>query len=286
MYSQSNFSRLYKFTGSRRKFAILLNMITTLLSDEQLLDQFQQAMRLPVNEASETRLRGALHALMGELLCRNPQYDKIKGMRTQSMLLACRIRLRALQNTVLAGRGENDFAPLRCGLRAWFEDLCAAADMLLHPLGRAVLFEAPEESIEAACAPRDIAWLLLELICNCARHCESEEISVDMSVKRTVGRPSACVTTVACAGALDLRRLHEAGQRQGSGVSAIQRVAWLHGGSVLWLQREGHSVASFRMPLRPGAALALAETPDFVELLSDRLSLAYTALAPAAAPGF
>jgi len=257
-----------------------------LLDEEQLTDQFQQAMRLPVNEAGEMRLRGALQALMGELLLRNPKYD----MRAQSMLLACHLRLRALQNTVLAGRGEEDFAPQRCDLRSWFEDLCAACDMLLHPLGRSVILEAPEEPIEAACAPRDIAWLLLELICNCARHCEGEEIRVAMDLKRKrrganhhsgQRRPAACFASVACEGELDLRRLHAAGQRPGTGIAAVQRTAYLHGGSMMWLGRDGLSIASLRIPLRPCGAIPLAETPDFVELLSDQLSPVYTALAPA-----
>jgi len=257
-----------------------------LLDEEQLTDQFQQTMRLPMNEAGEMRLRGALQALMGELLRHNPKYD----MRVQSMLLACHLRLRALQNHVLASRRENDFAPQRCDLRAWFEDICAAADMLLHPLGRSVVFNAPEETVEAACAPRDIAWLLLELICNCARHSEGEEIRVAMDIKRKrhgmnyrsgQHRPAACFVNVACEGELDLRRLHAAGQRPGTGIAAVQRIAYLHGGSMIWLGSGGRSIASLRIPLRQSAKLPLAETPDFVELLSDQLSPVYTALAPA-----
>lgn len=260
-------------------------MNIVLLNDEPLREQFQQAMRLPVDEAGEMRLRGALQALVGELLPRNLKYD----MQARGMLLACRLRLRLLQNTVLAGRAEDDFALQRCELRSWFEDLCAAADLLLHPLGRAVLFDAPEEIMEAACASREIAWLLLELICNCARHCDGEDICVEMRLKRPAGlsarhgRAGACVTTVSCIGELDLRRLHDAGRRQGAGISAVQRIAWLHGGSILWLRRDDLSVASVRIPLRPNAKAPYAETPDFVELLGDRLSPVYTALAPAAA---
>ena len=258
-----------------------------LLTEEQLDIQFRQAMRLPANAAGEPRLRGALQALMEELLCRDLKQD----IRAQSMLLACRLRLRSLQNAVSALRQEDDFAPLRCDLRAWFEDICAAADMLLHPLGRPVVFEAPEERIEAACAPREIAWLLLELICNGIRHGEwpaaNGEIRVTMTLNRAKKhiRPTACTITVTNPGELDLRRLHTSGQRAGSGVSAVRRIAYLHVGSLLWLNRDHLTVASLRLPLRPCAGLPLAETPDFIELLSDQLSPVYTALSPVAPMG-
>ncbi|MDR0530498.1 MAG: hypothetical protein LBG83_00295 [Oscillospiraceae bacterium] len=251
-----------------------------LLTREQLYDQFEQAMALPVDPAGEMRLRGALQALMGELLaCR------AGDPRAKMMLLACRLRLRALQNMILARREDIAFAPQRCDLRTWTEDLCAAADMLLHPLGRSVRFDDPEEIIEAPCAPRDIGWLLLELICNCARHCPGEEIVVTLTCKRWRRRPVACVLKTECRGELDLPRLHAAGAC--SGTAALRRVAALHRGSLLWLGCGGLAVAALRLPLRePGSrwlasrGQEMAETPDFVELLSDQTSMVYTALAP------
>jgi hypothetical protein len=218
---------------------------------------------------------------MDELL----RHDMRRNLRARNMLLACHLRLRALQNTVLCTRPAEEFALQRCDFGAWAEDLCAAADMLLHPLGRTVKFEAPPEFLEAACAPRDLAWLLLELICNCARHCHGSEIGVWLQCRRSGARrrPHACILTVACSGQISLRRLHDAVQRPGSGVAAAQRVANLHMGSLLWLERGGAAVASLRFPLHAAneQRLPLAESPDFVELLSDQLSLLYTALAPA-----
>jgi len=254
-----------------------------LLSEEQLDVQFRQAMRLPANAAGEARLRGALQPLMEELLCRDLKQD----IRAQSMLLGCRLRLRSLQNAVSAARQEADFAPLRCDLRAWLEDICAAADMLLHPLGCPVVFDAPEKRIDAACAPREIAWLLLELICNGVRHGETGGIRIEMTLNRAKKhrRPAACTVTVTSPGALDLRRLHVSGQRDGSGVSAVRRIAYLHYGSLLWLAQDNLTVASFRLPLRPFVGLPIAEPPDFIELLSDQLSLEYTALSPVALMG-
>ena len=258
-----------------------------LLTEEQLNAQFRQTMRLPANAAGELRLRGALQTLMDELLCRDLKQDT----RAQSMLLGCRLRLRLLQNAVNSTRDEAAFASLRCDLRTWFEDLCAAADMLLHPLGCPVVFEAPEECIKAACVPREIALLLLELICNGIRHGEwpaaGGEIRVAMTLHRTKRHRSltSCTVTVTTPGAIDLRRLHASGQRAGSGVSAVRRIAYLHHSSLLWLNRDNLTVASLRLPLCSCAGLPMAETPDFIELLSDQLSPVYTALSPVALIG-
>jgi|GEM_PF-641217 len=257
-----------------------------LLTEEQLNAQFRHTMRLPANAAGELRLRGALQTLMEELLCRDLKQDT----RAQSMLLGCRLRLRSLQNAVFSAKKEDEFAPLRCDLRTWLEDLCAAADMLLHPLGCPVVFNAPEECIEAACAPRELAWLLLELICNSVRHGEyaaGREIRVEMTLNRakTHTRSISCAITVTNPGALDLQRLHMSGQRTGSGVSAVRRIAYLHVGSILWLERDSLTVASLRLPLRSCAGLPIAETPDFTDLLSDQLSPVYTALSPVALMG-
>ena len=264
-----------------------------LLTEEQLNTQFRQTMRLPANEAGELRLRGELQTLMEELLCRDLKQDT----RAQSMLLGCRLRLRLLQNMIAAERKEDNFISLHCDLRTWLADLCAAADMLLHPLGCPVVFDALEQRIEAACAPREIALLLLELICNGIRHGEwpatgeqpatGEKIHVAMTLNRAKkhNRPATCTIAVTSPGALDLQRLHISGQRAGSGAAAMQHTAYLHAGSMIWLNRNGHTIASLRLPLRPYAGLPLAETPDFTELLSDQLSPVYTALSPVALMG-
>jgi len=280
-----------------------MNVILT--TDADRLDaRFRQAMDIPLTE--EERLRALLQALMGELLARRDlKYDP----KAQSMLLACRLRLRSLQNLLLGSRSEATGgwdSPVdcsaqarlsvsrrsRCELRELTEDLCAAADLLLHPLGRVVRFEAPEEAAEALCAPRDISWAVLELICNAARHCHGEEIKVSVDLKRQSRRhrPQACVSSIECKGALDLELLHAAASREGSGVSALLRTAWLHHGAILWLQRDGMSVAALRVPLAGGRGQEAInrgadwyDAPDYVELLSDRCSQVYIALAPAIA---
>jgi hypothetical protein len=254
-----------------------MNVLLTTGSD--LLDaEFRQAMEIPLLPAEEQRLRGALQALMAQLLARRDlKYDP----KLQSMLLACRLRLRSLQNLLLCERREAP-AHCKCELRELTEDLCAAADLLLHPLGRVVRFEAPEEPAEALCAPRDFSWLVLELICNAVRHCHGEEIRVSLDLKRQGRRyrPQACFLTVECKGPLDLERLHAAGAKQGSGVSALLRTAWLHRGAILWLHRDGMSVAAPRLPLDESRGANWYDAPDYVELLSDRCSQVYIALAP------
>jgi len=247
---------------------------------DALYARFRQAMECDPRE--EARARQCLQGLMNELLAHR---DAPQDLRLQNMLLACRLRLRAVQNLSLAGRREEDFFPCRCEIREYTEDLCAAADLLLRPLGRRVRFEAPEEAMEAVVSPRDCGWLALELICNCALHCRGEEIGVTLE-PRGGKRNRAFVLTVACEGRLDLDALHAAGGREGSGAAAMRRTAWLHHGALLWLEREGKAVAAFRImgkacgrqECRP---YSYSELPDYVELLKDPCSPVYIALAPA-----
>ena len=245
---------------------------------------FRQAMDVPLTPEGEGEARAALQNVMNALLAhRNLKYDP----RAQNMLLACRLRLRALQNIVLCAREEGEFIARPCELREYTSDLCAASDMLLRPQGRAVRFEAPEEAMEALCAPRDIASLVLEMICNCALHCRGEEINLSLEPKKRRGRASpagaALITlTARCEGSLDLEALHASGLREGSGIAAMQRTAWLHHGSLLWLERDGVSIAAFRMNGRVGGRpMDWYDAPDYVELLSDPCSQVYVGLAPA-----
>ena len=259
---------------------------------------FRQAMGTPLTPEGEGFARAALQNVMNELLSRRDlKYDP----RALNMLLACRLRLRALQNIVICAREEDEFIARPCELREYVSDLCAASDMLLRPLGRLVRFEAPEEAMEVLCAPRDIAWLVLEMICNCALHCRGEEIAVSLEAKRKRRRQcarrdnGACSITLTaqCEGGLDLEALHAAGRREGSGAAAMQRVAWLHRGALLWLERDGMSVAALRMNgvLRTTTPAHVrhpstegnywCDVPDDVELLSDPCSQVYVGLAPA-----
>ena len=241
---------------------------------------FRQAMEAPLTPEGEIAARQAIQAVMNDLLARRDlKYDP----RLRNMLLACRLRLRALQNIILCAREEADFLARPCELREYAQDLCAAANILLTPLGRQVRFAAPEAPMECPCAPRDIAWLLLELICNSALHCPGEEIAVSLEpAPRGRGRARACTLAVECEGSLDLSALHAAGQRTGSGVAAMQRIAWLHHGALLWLERDGKSIAVFRIAGRMDSRLTdRYDAPDCVEFLSDPCSPVYIALAPA-----
>ena len=248
---------------------------------------FRQAMEAPLTPEGEIDARQSIQSVMNGLLARRElKYDP----RLQGMLLACRLRLRTLQNTVLCAREESGFLARLCELREYASDLCAAANILLAPLGRQVRFAAPEEPMECPCAPRDIAWLLLELICNSALHCPGEEIAVSLEpTPRGIKRARAYTLTVECEGPLDLAALHAAGLRTGSGLAAMQAIARLHHGALLWLERGGKSIAAFRIAGKAGgenqggwlASHPYSDVPDCVELLSDPCSLVYTALAPA-----
>jgi len=239
-------------------------------------EQFRAVMELPLAAENEARLRAALQELMYNLLA-DPQ--RKHDFKLQSMLLACKMRMRALQNLIACGKSETTF--WRCDIRSMAEDICSAADLLLSPLDRAVHFEAPEEYIEAACSPRDFSWLVLELICNAARHTHGEDITVRMQPKRPLKhrKPNACVLTAESAGSIDLGQLHASCSREGSGVSAMLRTAQLHNSTLLWLGRDGQSVAAWRFPLQKPSGLLEWEAPDLVELLSDQCSQVYVALA-------
>ena len=241
---------------------------------------FRQAMAAPLSPEGEGFARSAIQNAMENLLARR---DLRRDPRLQNMLLACRLRLRTLQNIVLAAREEDEFIARPCELREYISDLCAASDLLLRPFGRTVRFGAPEEAMEALCAPRDIAWLALELICNCALHCPGEEIRLALE-PRGNKHAHALVLTTQCEGSLDLDALHAAGLRAGSGIAAMRRIAWLHHGALLWLERDGMSIAALRLGGRTGGrqeCRPYSDAPDYVELLSDPCSQVYTALAPA-----
>ena len=247
---------------------------------------FRQAMEAPLTPEGEGFARAALQSTMNELLARR---DLRHDTRAKSMLLACRLRLRALQNIVICARREDEFIARPCELREYISDLCMASDMLLRPLGRTVRFVAPEEAMEALCAPRDVASLVLEMICNCALHCRGEEIVLTLEAKKRRGKHGACVITLTatCEGTLDLEALHAAGRREGSGIAAMQRTAWLHRGSLLWLERDGVSIAALRLAgmNRIGGRSAgrpYSDQPDYVEMLSDPCSQVYVGLAPVA----
>jgi len=251
---------------------------------------FRQAMEAPLTPEGEIDARRALQSAMNDLLARR---DLRRDPRLRNMLLACRLRLRTLQNTVLCARQESEFIIYPCELREYLSDLSAASNTLLAPLGRQVRFNAPEEPMEVLCAPRDIAWLALELICNSALHCPGEEIHVSLS-PRGKKRTRAYVLTVECEGRLDLNALHASGLRTGSGIAAMQRVAWLHRGALLWLER-GRSIAVLRISGEQSTVLRTTtptfghpsqegncwcDMPDYVELLSDPCSQVHIALAP------
>ena len=128
----------------------MINYPETQLPAGRLEDQFRQTMDLPVTHEGEARLRGALQTLMSALLARP---DFRHEFKLQNMLLSCRLRLRKLNNLLAATRAEESFVLRRCELRSITEDLCAAADLLLSPLGRGLRFEAPEQLTDAVCAP-------------------------------------------------------------------------------------------------------------------------------------
>lgn len=236
-------------------------------------------MQQPLNPEHEAEARSGLHSVMNELLAHRDLQDSI---HLQTMLLACRLRLRSLQNMLLSVRREAAFAPMPCDIRGCTEDLCAASDLLLAPFGRRLCFDAPEQAIVCLCAPRDYAWMLLELICNAALHCDGEEIRVALEPRGR--RNPACVLTVECDGTLDLEALHAAGIGQNSGTAALRRTAWLHRGTLLWLAQEGKSVAALRLPGVRGESrgyISMPDLPDAVDLLSDPCSPVYIALAQA-----
>jgi hypothetical protein len=258
-----------------------------ILNENPLDIQFRAAMEIPLLPKNEARLRDAMQPLMGNLLAR---HDLCQEGHLQSMLLACRLRLRALQNTLLCTRAAAGCAFCRCEVRELTADVCAAADLLLHPLGRTVRFEAAETPMDAVVAPREFLWLVLELLCNAARHCNGEEILLRLEQKpRHRRRPGAVVLNVACEGALDLNTLHAACARPGAGAAALLQTARLHGAPLLWLEREQRVCAALRLPgvgtgpCKPSAACH--SLPDYVELLNDPFSPVYTALAPVTGVG-
>ena len=248
-------------------------MIMTEQASEAL---FRQAMAVPVSPESESIARSALHNAMAALLATPAQ---TRSPRVQNQLLACRLRLRALQNIVLCARSENGFAVQPCDLREPLFSLCTAADVLLAATGRTVRFTAQEIPMPALCAPRDITWLALELVRNCALHCTGGEIEVLLEASRPRKR-RILTLTARCEGHLDLEALHAGVLRTGSGAAAMQRTAYLHGGALLWLEQNGISTAVFRLDSSTSErAVVRCDVPDCAQLLGDPCSVVYIGLA-------
>jgi hypothetical protein len=246
---------------------------------DQLLEQFREVMRLPAEPPWEAALREGLQRLMAALLLQ-------EGLKTdamlQHMLLACRLRLRALQNLCAGMRRPAQFFEQPCDLLSLVEDHCAAADLLLGAVGRGVCFSSGESQMEVYCAPHELGWLLLEMICNAALHTPGAAIDVALECKS--GANPCLLLRTQSEGGIDLARLHRAAAKPGSGACAMLRTASLHQGSLLWCGEGDRSVCALRLPLRQnGAAQELAlpfDPPDFMDLLYDQLSPVYTALAP------
>ncbi|MCL2105712.1 MAG: hypothetical protein FWH26_01405 [Oscillospiraceae bacterium] len=247
---------------------------------DELQSAFRELMALPAGPETEARLREELHGLMSAILGRA---DFKGNPKLRHMLLACRLRLRLLLHRLAAAQPEARFAPQACELRELSEDLSTAADLLLSPLGRVVLFTSSHSVAEAACAPRDFSWLLLEMLCNAACHTQGEEIRVTLDKRGAGARETPCLLlSVASEGQIELPRLHAAAARPGSGVSAMLRTAWLHRGSLLWYGDEACVRCVLRLPLLEsyGSLLPVWDPPDFVQLLCDQLSPVYTAFSP------
>lgn len=238
-------------------------------------DNFRTALHTPLAREHEQALRCALHALMFELL----QYPNRKQDPTlQQVLLQCRLRLRTLQMLVDSTRDEHELALQHCDVRSLLEDLCAAADLLLRPHGRNVIFSAAPERMVLACAPHELCRLMLELLANALLHTHGAEITV------TLRRASHAISVnVQSTGNIDLNQLHQHAQRPGSGTSAMLCTARLHRGTLLWLQRNEKSVASLKLPTdlanSEHAPQALFDAPDLVDLLADQCSALYIGLA-------
>jgi len=234
-------------------------------------DNFRTALHAPITRTHEHDLRSALHALMFELL--QPPARK-HDPSLQGMLSQCHLRMRELQLLVDATRDEHEFALQHCDLRSLLEDLCAATDLLLSPHGRSITFTAPHELVELPCAPRELTFLVLELIANALRHTCSEDVTV------TLRRKTHAITlTVESTGRLDLDELHRHAQQPGSGTSAMLRTAWLHRGTLLWLQRNKKSVVSLKLPTDLDMPRHHYDSPDLVDLLADQCSPIYVGLA-------
>ncbi|MDR2526195.1 MAG: hypothetical protein LBC83_08480 [Oscillospiraceae bacterium] len=255
---------------------------------------FREAMRLTPELGNEAPLREQLHLLMGVLTARK---DLKCDARLQSMLLACRLRLRRLLHGCAAAADAADCGFYACDLQELCEDICTAADLLLSALGRSVIFLPGSTQTEAVCAPRELRWLLLEGICNAFCHTHGQEIRVILDAPPA---KNAVLLRIESEGWLDLPLLHTAAAREGAGTNAMLQIARLHGGSLLW-HRAGENVrCALRLPVSQSGANAqsgeptqphlrlltvqappqMQEQPDFVQLLCDKLSPVYTALAP------
>ncbi|MDR2646845.1 MAG: hypothetical protein LBB67_01790 [Oscillospiraceae bacterium] len=246
----------------------------TINSIAQLQAAFRQTMDLPAQVSNEADVREQLQRMMSALLA----HRQIKtSAQLQNMLLACRLRLRTLQNKIAAVKPDSQHAPRDIAVAPLLEDVAAAADLLLAPFGRNIVFLSSENQAYVRCDPRALIWLELEMLCNAVRHTPGEEITVHLTAAQ------ASVTLQAESGGfIDLQSLHDSLKRDDSGSAAMLRTAQLHSGSLLWSTSGTRAVCALRLPRSKAynPRQSRADVPDFVDLLCDQLSPVYTALAP------
>ncbi|MDR1734011.1 MAG: hypothetical protein LBR73_03920 [Oscillospiraceae bacterium] len=243
---------------------------------ESLRQEFRHVMRIPVGAAHEGDLRDALHSLLDKLL--NHPLSK-RDTFLQTMTRAALLRLRALEFALL--RRKEEYRATDSTYEIWelCEDLAAAADVLLAPLGRKVTFTHPVDEGFLRTDKKVFRLMFLEAVCNAALHTQGEEINIRLRLFS-----ETATLRFASAGTLDFEKLHGALQSGDGGAAAILRQTRLLGGSVLWTQDGAEAVCALRLPVESTgkATISWLGAEDFTAMLLDRLSPVYVALSPVA----
>lgn len=242
-------------------------------------DKFSAISAIDLTPSNEAVLRNELNLLL--LQVHNFAAQGLNAEQSailQHIVQGCHKRLRALQNIIICESTPPRFC--LCELREMVDNLCCAGDLVLSGCKRRLIFMAPEGELYSLCSPTQIISLLLNLISNACLHTPAKVIYLRLSKTSSDG----AVIEVSSKGYIRLAQLDESGKRQGSGLSAMNSTATSHSGSLLFCNKSNEAHAAFYLPCYEDYypdEYSLYEhynSPDFIELLCDRLSPIYTGL--------
>ncbi len=227
----------------------------------------ENLLKMSLSAENEAAIRNGLHNII-------MNSGSGKGGLGSRELKDCYRKLRKLQNFCICSRREKTEG--FCCLNELLDEICGAGDILLDMKGRGVAFLPCEGDLFARCHPSELTAVILNMISNACVH--SETPVIDVSLKKSGNR---AVVTVKNSGKMDFDLLAKSCRLRDSGAAAMLSFAARYDSKVLWCAGEDCE-AVISMPVADkDKKIRCCQTPDFSDLLRDKLSPVYVGLCDA-----
>ncbi|MCR4614566.1 MAG: hypothetical protein K5756_00240 [Clostridiales bacterium] len=196
------------------------------------------------------------------------------GLQSKT-LRDCYRKLRRLQNFCISSRKEKSEGI--CDLNELLDELGSAGDILLDLKNRGVAFLPCETELFVNCHPSELTAVVLNMLSNACVH--SRTPVIDMSLKKMGDN---AVITVKNDGKINFEMLAKSLKDQGSGAAAMLNFANRHGSRLMWCAGyDCTTVLSMPAVTEKDKKIRCCQTPDFSDLLRDKLSPVYVGLCDA-----